>query len=91
MGTVGSAEALHLLAGRIAPGHNANHVALDRDDPSLQPPMSYKKNVVYSMNPHAIRAVVVAGSTVLRDDQPQLVLWEEVLTGLRTVTRDGPL
>jgi hypothetical protein len=35
--------------------------------------------------------VVVAGRTMLRDDQPQLVPWAEVLTGLRTVTRDWSL
>jgi 5-methylthioadenosine/S-adenosylhomocysteine deaminase len=90
MGTVGSAQTLDLPAGRIAAGHYADLVVLHRDDPSLQPPWSYEKNIVYSMTPHAIREVIVGGRTVLRDDQPQLVPWSEVLAGLHAVTRDWP-
>ena len=90
MGTVGSAEALDLPAGRIAIGQYADFVALDREDPSLQPPWSYEKNVVYSMTPHAIREVIVGGRTVLRDDQPLLAPWSEVLGGVRTVTQKWP-
>jgi 5-methylthioadenosine/S-adenosylhomocysteine deaminase len=90
MGTIGSAEALDLPAGRIATGHYADLVVLDSEDPSLQPPWLYEKNVVYSMTPHAIREVIVGGRTVLREDQPQLVPWAEVLAGLRAVTRTWP-
>ncbi len=90
MGTAGSADALDLPAGRIAPGRYADFVVLDRDDPSLQPPWSYEKNVVYSMTPHAIREVIVGGRTVLRDDALLMVPWSDVLGGLRAVTRDWP-
>jgi 5-methylthioadenosine/S-adenosylhomocysteine deaminase len=90
MGTAGSADALDLPAGRIAPGHYADFVVLDRDDPSLQPPWSYEKNVVYSMTPHAIREVIVGGRTVFRDGELLTVPWSEVLGGLKAVTRDWP-
>ncbi len=90
MGTAGSADALDLPAGRIAPGHYADFVVLDREDPSLQPPWSYAKNVVYSMTPHAIREVIVGGRTVYKDDDLLGVPWSEVLGGLRAVTRDWP-
>jgi 5-methylthioadenosine/S-adenosylhomocysteine deaminase len=90
MGTAGSADALAMPAGRIAPGHYADFVALDRDDPSLQPPWSYEKNVVYSMTPHAIREVIVGGRTVFRDGELTQVPWSEVLGGLHAVTRDWP-
>jgi 5-methylthioadenosine/S-adenosylhomocysteine deaminase len=90
MGTAGGADALDLPAGRIAPGCYADFVALDRDDPSLQPPWSYLKNVVYAMTPHAIREVIVGGRTVFRDGELLGVPWSEVLGGLRTVTRDWP-
>jgi 5-methylthioadenosine/S-adenosylhomocysteine deaminase len=90
MGTVGSAAALGLPAGRIAPGHYADFVVLDRADPSLQPPWSYEKNVVYAMTPHAIRAVIVGGHTVYNDDQPVRVPWSEVLGGLHVATADWP-
>ena len=90
MGTAGSADALDLPAGRIAAGHYADFVALDREDPSLQPPWSYEKNVVYSMTPHAIREVIVGGRTVFRDGELLGVPWSEVLGGLRAVTKDWP-
>jgi 5-methylthioadenosine/S-adenosylhomocysteine deaminase len=90
MGTAGSAETLGLPAGRIEAGLYADFVLLDMDDPSLQPPFSYEKNVVYSMTPHAIREVIVGGQTVLRDDKLLHVSWDDVLGGLRDVTRDWP-
>ncbi|HEX9057223.1 MAG TPA: amidohydrolase [Ktedonobacterales bacterium] len=90
MGTAGSADTLDLPAGRIAPDHYADFVVLDREDPSLQPPWSYEKNVVYSMTPHAIREVIVAGRTVFRDGELLTVPWSDVLDGLKTVTRDWP-
>jgi len=90
MGTAGSAETLDIPAGRIAPGHYADFVLLDMDDPSLQPPWSYEKNVVYAMTPHAIREMVVGGETVFRDGQLARVGWDEVLGGLREVTKDWP-
>jgi 5-methylthioadenosine/S-adenosylhomocysteine deaminase len=90
MGTSGSAAALDLPAGRIAPGHYADFVVLDRADPSLQPPWSYEKNVVYAMTPHAIRQVVVGGQTVYQGDEPVRVPWSEVLGGLHAATRDWP-
>jgi 5-methylthioadenosine/S-adenosylhomocysteine deaminase len=90
MGTSGSAAALDLPAGRIAPGHYADFVVLDRADPSLQPPWSYEKNVVYAMTPHAIRQVIVGGQTVYQGDEPVRVPWSEVLDGLHAATRDWP-
>ncbi|HEY7984145.1 MAG TPA: amidohydrolase [Ktedonobacterales bacterium] len=90
MGTAGSADALDLPAGRIAPRHYADFVVLDGADPSLQPPWSYEKNMVYAMTPHAIREVIVAGRTVYRQDELVRVPWSEVLGGLRDVTRDWP-
>jgi 5-methylthioadenosine/S-adenosylhomocysteine deaminase len=90
MGTAGSADALDLPAGRIAPGHYADFVVLDRADPSLQPPWSYEKNIVYAMTPHAIRQVIVGGQTVYQGDQLVRVPWSEVLGGLHAATRDWP-
>jgi 5-methylthioadenosine/S-adenosylhomocysteine deaminase len=90
MGTAGGAEALGLDAGRIAPGCYADFVLLDMDDPSLQPPWSYEKNIVYSMTPHAIREVMIAGQTVFREGRLSAVTWEDVLGGLRAVTATWP-
>lgn len=90
MGTSGGAETLGVPAGRIAPGHYADFALLDMDDPSLQPPWSYEKNVVYSMTPHAIAEVIVGGRVVYRDDRPVNVAWGEILGDLRAVTKDWP-
>jgi 5-methylthioadenosine/S-adenosylhomocysteine deaminase len=90
MGTAGSANTLGLPAGRIAPSHYADFVLLDSDDPSLQPPWSYEKNVVYSMTPHAIREVVVGGRTVFQDGALTRVSWEDVLGGMREATAEWP-
>ena len=90
MGTLGSAQTLGLPAGSVEPDRYADFVLLDMDDPSLQPPWSYEKNVVYSMTPHAIREVIVAGKTVFRDGELTRVGWDDVLGGLRDVTRDWP-
>ena len=90
MGTSGSAATLGLPAGRIEAGTLADFVLLDMDDPSLQPPFSYEKNVVYSMTPHAIREVIVGGRSVFRDGELLRVGWEDVLGGLRGVIADWP-
>ncbi|HKV83513.1 MAG TPA: amidohydrolase [Ktedonobacterales bacterium] len=90
MGTLGSAQTLGLPAGRVEPGHYADFALLDMDDPSLQPPWSYEKNLVYAMTPHAIREVIVGGDTVFRDGELTRVGWSEVLGGLRDVTAGWP-
>jgi len=90
MGTAGSAATLGLPAGRIAPDHYADFVTLDMDDPSLQPPWSYEKNIVYSMTPQAIREVIVNGRTVLRDGEPTAAPWAEIIGEMRAATQDWP-
>jgi 5-methylthioadenosine/S-adenosylhomocysteine deaminase len=90
MGTRGSAATLGLPAGSIEAGLLADFVLLDMDDPSLQPPFSYEKNVVYAMTPQAIREVIVGGKSVFRDGALLRVGWDEVLGGLRGVIADWP-
>ena len=90
MGTAGSADTLGLPAGRIAAGCYADFVLLDMDDPSLQPPFSYEKNMVYAMTPHAIRDVIVAGRTVFHDGALTNTSWQTILDGLRAVTDRWP-
>jgi 5-methylthioadenosine/S-adenosylhomocysteine deaminase len=90
MGTAGSGATLEIPAGTIAAGQYADFVLLDMDDPSLQPPISYEKNVVYSMTPHAIGVVIVGGEVVFRDGAPARVPWSEVLARLNEATRDWP-
>jgi 5-methylthioadenosine/S-adenosylhomocysteine deaminase len=90
MGTAGSGATLEIPAGTIAAGQYADFVLLDMDDPSLQPPLSYEKNVVYSMTPHAIAEVIVGGEVVFRDGAPTRIPWSEVLARLSEATKGWP-
>src|SRR5262249_19863781 len=65
MGTRDGARLLGLEAGAIAPGHLADLVAVDLAHPSLHPPSSLLKNVVYAMSPQAITNVWVHGRQVV--------------------------
>ena len=90
LGTRGSAAALDLPAGAIMPGCYADFVLVDLDDPSLQPPWHYEKQIVYAMTAQAIREVLVGGETVYRDDVLLRVPWSEVLGEVRARTLDWP-
>ena len=90
MGTAGSAATLEIPAGTIGAGQYADFVLLDMDDPSLQPPLSYEKNIVYAMTPHAISEVIVGGESVFREGAPARVPWSEVLARMSEATRDWP-
>ena len=90
MGTAGSAATLEIPAGAIGAGQYADFVLLDMDDPSLQPPLSYEKNIVYAMTPHAISEVIVGGESVFREGAPARVPWSEVLARMSEATRDWP-
>ncbi len=69
MGTEVSAEILRLQTGKLAPSYAADFVAIDLSDLSLQPCSRdlLPSHVVYSMQPTAIKRVVVAGKEVMKD------------------------
>jgi 5-methylthioadenosine/S-adenosylhomocysteine deaminase len=67
MGTARGGEALALPVGRIAADHAADLVVLDLDALSLQPRRTASKQVVYAMQPEAIRRVMVGGETIVAD------------------------
>jgi 5-methylthioadenosine/S-adenosylhomocysteine deaminase len=68
-GTARGGEVLGLPIGRIAPDHAADLVAVDLTDLSLQPASTAEWQVVYAMQPTAIRRVVVGGETVVEDGE----------------------
>ena len=72
-GTARGGEILGLPVGRIAADHAADLVVLDLDALSLQPAATATKQVVYSMQPEAIRRVIVGGETVAEDGRPTRV------------------
>jgi 5-methylthioadenosine/S-adenosylhomocysteine deaminase len=86
LGTTGGAELLRLPAGRIAPGHLADLVAVDLDHPSLHPPTDLLRNVVYAMSPQAITDVWVHGRRVVEAGRLLTVDLAELLARVREVT-----
>ena len=67
MGTRNGAHAAGQPVGSLEPGALADLVALDLSDLSLQPAHNLARNVVYSLEPTAIRHVWVHGEQVVRD------------------------
>ena len=86
MGTARGGEALQLPVGRVAADHAADLVVLDLDAISLQPPPTTAKQVVYSMQPEAIRKVIVGGVTVVEQGRLLTVDEREIVARVREVT-----
>ena len=75
MGTSGGGEVLRLPVGQIAAGYQADFVAVDTNHLSLCPSDAnlLLSHIVYSMQPGAIRRVVVNGKIVVKDGELQTV------------------
>lgn len=73
MGTKTGAELLQLKAGEIKEGLKGDFVSLQLDDLSLAPKTELFANVVYSMQPTAIKDVVVDGKIIVKEGQLQTV------------------
>ncbi|WP_199613721.1 amidohydrolase family protein [Paenibacillus alkalitolerans] len=67
MGTKVGGELLRLPVGIIQEGYKADFVTLDLNDLSLSPKRELFANVVYSLQPNAIKDVVVNGRTIVED------------------------
>lgn len=86
MGTVRGAEALGLPAGRIAADHAADLVVLDLEALSLLPPQTAPRQVVYSMQPSAIRRVIVGGAAIVEDGRLTRADEAEIAAKVREAT-----
>jgi 5-methylthioadenosine/S-adenosylhomocysteine deaminase len=86
MGTRNGAAVTGLPVGGLAPGQYADFVALDPTDLSLLPAPDLLANVVYSMEPAAIRRVYVHGREVMADRRLLGVSAEEIATRLAEVS-----
>lgn len=86
-GTAAGGQVLRLPIGRIAPDHAADLVVLDLEALSMQPRATAAKQVVYAMQPEAIRRVIVGGETVAENgrmtalDQAELTARVNEVTG----------
>jgi 5-methylthioadenosine/S-adenosylhomocysteine deaminase len=86
MGTARGGEALGLPIGRIAADHAADLVVVDLNALSLQPAKTASKQIVYSMQPDAIKRVVVGGETIAEGGRLTKVDEREVVAKVREVT-----
>jgi 5-methylthioadenosine/S-adenosylhomocysteine deaminase len=64
MGTLNGGKNLGLPIGYLKPESYADFTVVDLNDLSMQPKQNALKNLVYSSQPSAIRAVYVAGEKV---------------------------
>jgi 5-methylthioadenosine/S-adenosylhomocysteine deaminase len=86
MGTARGGDALGLPVGRIAPDHAADLVAVDLEALSVQPAATAHQQVVYAMQPDAIRKVVVGGETIVEHGRLLRVDERELVARVREVT-----
>lgn len=86
MGTARGAEALGLPLGRITADHAADLVVVDLDALSVQPRQTAHQQIVYAMQPDAIRRVIVGGETIVEDGRLTRVDEHEIAAKVRAVT-----
>jgi 5-methylthioadenosine/S-adenosylhomocysteine deaminase len=83
--TATPARVLGLPSGALAVGAAADLVLLRRD-PSTEPIHSLAANLVYSLNPQHVRAVMIAGEWVLWDGEPQRLGAREMMAMIADAT-----
>jgi len=85
MGTRAGAKMLDLDAGELSPGKLADFVAIDMQHLSCLPwsPDTALANVVYSLQPEAMRHVVVGGVPIVRDRQLSRVSEKSIQESVR--------
>ena len=88
MGTAEGGRLLRLPVGRIAPGLEADLVAIDLGHPSLHPRANLLKSVVYAMSPQAVTDVWVHGETVVRGQRLARLDQETLMERVRALTCD---
>jgi 5-methylthioadenosine/S-adenosylhomocysteine deaminase len=91
MGTVDGGRLLRLPVGKIAPGMEADLVAVDLAHPSLHPPINLLKNVVYAMSPQAVTDVWVRGRPVVKNQRLTALDQAALMERVRALTRDWKL
>jgi 5-methylthioadenosine/S-adenosylhomocysteine deaminase len=88
MGTANGGQNLGLPVGTLEPGACADFTVIDLNDLSMQPRQNALKNLVYSSQPSAIRAVYVAGRKVLENGQLLTMPESEIVRRIQHTTRD---
>ena len=88
MGTARGGEILGLPVGRIAADFAADLVVIDLNELSIQPSRTAPQQIVYAMQPQAIRRVLVGGEPILEDGRLVKVDEREIVSRVRAVTAE---
>ncbi len=92
MGTENGGRILSLPIGKIEKGYKADFVGITTEDMSMQPVSASLEqllpNIVYSMQPSAIRKVMVNGKLTVNYGKNLTVTEEEVLDAVKRVMRE---
>ena len=91
MGTAEGAALLGVDAGAIEVGRAADLVAVDLGHPSLHPPTSLLKSVVYAMSHQAVTDVWVHGRPVVRGQRLATLDQAALMERVRALTSDWRL
>jgi 5-methylthioadenosine/S-adenosylhomocysteine deaminase len=86
MGTARGGHALGLPIGRIAVDHAADLVVVDLDALSVQPARTATQQIVFAMQPDAIRRVIVGGEAIVEDGRVLGVDPGEIVAKIGEVT-----
>lgn len=91
MGTKNGAEILQLNTGEIKPGMKADFVGVDLNDLSMMPLSENLEqmlpNLVYSMEPTAIKTVVVNGKVTVKDGELKTIKEDVVRMRVRATMK----
>lgn len=92
MGTENGGKILHLPIGKIEKNYKADFVGITTEDMSMQPISSSLEqllpNIVYSMQPTAIRKVVVNGKTTVDNGKNITISEESVIASVKKVMQE---
>ena len=86
-GTSRGAEVVALPVGKIAPDHAADLVVVDLDALSVQPAATAEWQIVYAMQPDAIRRVIVGGETIVENGALARMDSKEIVSKVASVTK----
>lgn len=88
MGTMNGGTNLGISVGRLEAGHFADFAVIDLENLSMQPRQNAAKNLVYAMQPDAIRAVYAGGREIFAGGEIIQIPERAIVEKIRHTTTD---
>ncbi len=79
MGTINASKTLAISVGCLKEGYYADFIVIDTLHPSITPRRNLLANIIYSMQPDAIKDVYVGGRLVVKDRHLLTVEFEKIV------------